>query len=88
MTLRVRVNTEIPPDTAILRRKLLPATDPYRVIGEQLGDIARDEDLAELYEPTGREAVWPSMLALVTVFQFQKDLPDREAAEMVARRLD
>jgi len=80
MTLRVRVNTEIPPDTAILRRKLLPATDPYRVIGEQLGDIARDEDLAELYEPTGREAVWPSMLALVTVFQFQKDLPDREAA--------
>jgi hypothetical protein len=33
MTLRVRVNTKIPPDTAELGRKLLPAIDPYRVIG-------------------------------------------------------
>jgi transposase len=88
MTLRVRVNTEIPPDTAELGCKLLPATDPYRVIGEQLSNIVRDEDFAGLYEPTGREAVWPAMLALVTVFQFQEDLPDREAAEMAARRID
>jgi transposase len=88
MTLRVRVNTEIPADTAELGRKVLPETDCYRVIGDRLGDIVRDEDFAELYEPTGRNAVWPSLLAMVTVFQFQEDIPDREAAEMAVRRID
>jgi transposase len=88
MTLRVRVNTGIPADTAELGRKLLPETDPYRVIGDRLGDSVRDEDFAELYKPTGRDAVWPALLAMVTVFQFQGNIPDREAAEMVVRRVD
>jgi hypothetical protein len=86
MTLRVRVNTEIPLDTYELVRKLLPVTDPYRVIGDQLRNMVRDEDFAKLYESTGRYAVWPSMLVLVAVFRFQEDLPDRETAEMVIRR--
>jgi transposase len=58
------------------------------VIGEHLAEILRDEEFAEMYEPTGRVAIWPSMLAMVTLCQFREDVPDREAARMVATRID
>lgn len=63
-------------------------TNPYRVIGDHLADILEDELFGDMYESTGRNAVSPSLLAMVTIFQFQEKLPDREAAEMVAMRLD
>jgi transposase len=88
MTLRIRELSEMPADTAELGRKLLKEDDPYRVIGDQLSDIVRDEDFATMYAETGRDAVWPSLLAMVTLFQFQENIPDREAAEMVVKRLD
>lgn len=66
----------------------LAQTDVYRVIGEQLADIVRDEEFAALYEPTGRQAIAPSVLALVTLFQYQEHVPDREAAKLVVARLD
>jgi len=78
----------MPPDTAELGRKLLAAGDPYRVIGDRLADVVRDEDFAALYEPTGREAISPAVLALVTLFQFLEGVPDRAAARAVAVRLD
>ena len=88
MSLRMRELNEIPADTAGLGQKLLKERDPYRVIGEQLRDIVGDEDFVEMYAETGRAAVWPSLLAMVTLFQFQEDIPDREAAEMVVKRID
>jgi len=88
MTLRIRELSKMPADTAELGRKLLKEDDPYRVIGDRLSDIVRDEDFATMYAETGRDAVWPSLLAMVTLFQFQEDIPDREAAEMVVKRLD
>lgn len=63
-------------------------SNPYRVIGDHLADILQDEQFADMYESTGRYAVSPSLLAMVTIFQFQEKVPDREAAEMVAMRLD
>jgi transposase len=88
MTLRERDPREMPADIAAIGRVVLSAGDPYRVIGEQLADIVADRQFAALYEARGRDAVWPSVLALVTIFQFLEDLPDREAARQVAVRLD
>jgi transposase len=58
------------------------------VIGEQLADLVEDGQFAALYESRGRAAVSPSLLTLVTIFQFLEDLPDREAARAVVVRLD
>ena len=88
MTLRGRDLGEMPGDIGELGRRVLGEGDPYRVIGEQLADIVGDEQFAELYEPRGRAAISPSLLALVTIFQFLEDLPDREAARAVVVRLD
>ena len=88
MMLRERELSAMPADIAAVGQQVLSAGDPYRVIGEQLADIVDDGQFAALYEATGRAAVWPSVLALVTIFQFLEDLPDREAARQVAVRLD
>jgi len=39
----------------------------------------RDADFADLYDPRGRHARSPALLALVTVFQFLEGVPDRAA---------
>jgi transposase len=88
MTLRERDLSRMPEDIGAIGSQVLRVDDPYRVIGEQVADIVGDEQFADLYEPTGRAAVWPSLLALVTIFQFLEDLPDREAARAVVVRLD
>lgn len=88
MTLRERDLRVMPADIAAVGQQVLDEADLYRVLGEQLADIVSDEQFAALYESTGRAAVWPSLLALVTIFQFLEDLPDREAARAVAVRLD
>src|SRR5438105_13867961 len=82
------VERELPADTAALAQRVLKADNRYRLIGEQLAEIVRDGEFADLYEPTGREAVSPGLLALVTLFQFLEDVPDREAAELVVARID
>lgn len=88
MTLHARDEREWPEDIQGLGDELLAADDPYRVIGEQLADIVRDSDFADLYRNHGRAAVSPAVLALVTLFQFAEDLPDREAARQLRVRLD
>src|SRR5215212_7953104 len=88
MTLRERDLGAMPGDIGELGRRVLGEGDPYRVIGERLADLVEDGEFAELYEPRGRAAISPSLLALVTVFQFLEDLPDREAARQVVVRLD
>jgi uncharacterized membrane protein len=88
VTLHLRDLAGIPAETAALGQKLLAPTNPYRVIGEHLADILDDAQFADLYDATGRAAISPSLLALVTLFQFMENIPDREAAEQVVVRLD
>ena len=57
-------------------------------LGEHLLDLVRDEEFAALYPSTGRQARSPALLALVTLFQFVEDLPDRAAVEALVVRLD
>jgi transposase len=86
--LRVRDVSVIPPDTKELGERVLRPTDPYRVIGEHLADLVRDEEFADLYARDGRHAVSPALLALVTVFQFTENVPDRQASHQVVVRID
>ena len=88
MTLHLRDLAEIPAQTAAVGQKVLAPTNPYRGIGDHLADILDDAPFAALYDTTGRAAVSPSRLALVTLFQFMENIPDREAAEQVVVRLD
>jgi transposase len=88
MTLHRRDLAEIPAETAAVGQKVLAPTNPYQVIGDHLADILDDAHFADLYDTTGRAALSPSLLALVTLFQFMENIPDREAAEQVVVRLD
>jgi transposase len=88
VTLHRRDLAEIPAAIAAVGQKLLPPTNPYRVMGDHLADILDDAHFADLYDTRGRAALSPSLLALVTLFQFMENIPDREAAEQVVVRLD
>jgi transposase len=88
MTLHQRDLRAIPADIAAVGQQILSPTDRYRVSGDHLADLLDDAQFAELYEATGRAAISPSLLALVTLFQFMEDLPDRQAAAQVVVRLD
>jgi transposase len=88
VTLHIRDLAEMPADIAAVGQTLLPDSNPYRVIGDHLADVLDDAPFAALYETTGRAAISPSLLALVTLFQFMENIPDREAAEQVVVRLD
>lgn len=88
MTLHIRDLSQMPADIAALGQRLLPPDNPYRVIGDHLADLLADAQFAELYEPSGRAALSPALLAMVTLFQYMENLPDRAAAEAVVVRLD
>lgn len=88
MTMHRRDLSAFPADIAAVGQQILAPTDRYRVIGDHLADLLDDTQFADLYESTGRAAISPSLLALVTLFQFLEDLPDREAAAQVVVRLD
>lgn len=88
MTLHRRDLAAMPADIAAVGQALLPESNPYRVIGDHLADVLDDAHFADLYATTGRAAISPSLLALVTLFQFMENIPDREAAEQVVVRLD
>lgn len=88
MTLHPRDPMALPADIAAVGAMVLAPTNPYRCIGDQLADLLTDIDFAPLYTNHGRAAISPALLALVTIFQFLEDVPDRQAAELVRVRLD
>ena len=88
MTLHERDLSAMPADIGAVGQQVLDEADLYRVIGEQRADLVGDGPFAALYEPTGRAAVSPSVLALVTIGRSLEDRPDREAARAVGVRLD
>lgn len=88
MTLHVEDRREIPADTAELGQKLLAKDNIYRLIGDRLHDLIRNEDFRDLFSTIGGPAISPVILALVTIFQMMDKLPDRLAALAVAVRID
>ena len=60
----------------------------YLTIGDALGTLFDGVDFGCLYAADGKPALSPNLLALVSVFQFMENLPDRDAADAVRSRID
>lgn len=89
MSLQWQLPRQVPADTAQIGQTILRADNVYRQIGDRFDELFPDESLfAGLYEPIGRGAISPLLLALVTVFQMLEKVPDRLAAEYVVSRID
>ena len=88
MSMQTPFATVIPEETRRVVDPLLPADSVYRLIGNEIDQIIRDEDFLDMYATEGRPAVNPVVLALVSVFQFLEKLPDRSAAEAAVMRMD
>ncbi len=89
MSLQWFVSRSVPEDTAAIGRELFRPGKLYREIGDRFDEFCPDEkEFALLYEPTGRGAIAPLLVALVTIFQMMERVPDRQAAELVVSRLD
>jgi hypothetical protein len=61
-----------------------PAGSVYRFLAGERGRLFPPELFADLFEPTGRRSVPPSILAVVMVLQRLEGLSDREAADRFA----
>lgn len=88
MSLRPTWSMEIPQDTARLGQKLLPEDNVYRLTGDEVNEVLRADPFYQMYSVSGRGAVHPIILSLVTVFQFLENVPDRVAAEWAVLRID
>ncbi len=89
MSLQWSLSREVPADTAAIGQKVLRANNVYRQIGDRFDDLfPQESEFAFLYDDLGRGALPPLLSALVTVFQMLEKVPDRQAAEFVASRID
>jgi len=88
MSLQPTWSMEIPQDTAGLGQQLLREDNVYRLTGDEVNEVLHADEFYELYSVSGRGAVHPIILALVTVFQFLENIPDRVAAEWAVLRID
>jgi Transposase domain (DUF772) len=62
----------------------LPEGSVYRFLARERARLFPPEVFADLFEPTGRRSVPPSILAVVMVLQRLEGLSDREAADRFA----
>lgn len=88
MSLQPQGLEPIPEATRRLAQKSSPKGTAIMRLRDALGPIYQDEAFAELFPKRGRPAEAPWRLALVTVFQAMENLTDRQAAQMVALRMD
>jgi Transposase DDE domain/Transposase domain (DUF772) len=75
---------ELPTAGARWCEAALPAGSVYRFLARERARLFPPELFADLFEPTGRRSVPPSILAVVMVLQRLEGLSDREAADRFA----
>ena len=78
----------LPPDTADAARSVFNIENVYLSIGDQIESLFTDLNLAELDGSGGEPAKTLCLLAMVTIFQFAENMPDRQAAEALRMRTD
>ncbi len=87
MSVQVSVFPALPNDPVRVA-EAVSSKGVYLTIGDQLEQLLADLELARL-DPSGlRSASTLEVLALVTIFQFAENLPDRRAAEATRTRPD
>jgi len=75
---------ELPTAGARWCEAALPEGSVYRFVARERGRLFPPELFADLFQPTGRRSVPPSILAVVMVLQRLEGLSDREAADRFA----
>ena len=85
--LRPEKEQDIPELTRYVAKAAFPKGNVFMTMRDELGQIFRDEEFAELYPALGQPAESPARLALVTVMQYVENLTDRQAAEAVRERI-
>ena len=78
----------VPTQTIRVAKAAFPKGNPYLTLRDELGPIFSDLDFVGLFSKTGKPAVPPWQLALVTLMQFRENLSDRQAADAVRSRID
>lgn len=89
MSLHVESFRALPEDTTRVAKAVFKRRgNIYLTIGDQLGPLFDAADFGCMYAADGKPALSPNLVALVTVFQFMENLPDRDAADAVRSRID
>lgn len=81
--------TEVPAETARVAQAAFPKGHIYLTVRDALGEVFADGSFSDLFSTdTGRPAVAPGRLALITALQFAEDLSDRQTSDAVRGRLE
>jgi hypothetical protein len=89
MSLQWELSPTVPADTADLARRLYAPDDFYIQVGNRWKDLFPEQaTYTPLYHLTGRSAIPPQLLDMVTLFQHNEKLPDRVATRFVISRID
>jgi transposase len=88
MTMHPQAIYLIPAETERVARAAFPKGSLIMRICDEIGMLMTDRELAQLFPNVGQEALSPSRLLMVTVFQFIEGLTDRQAADAVRRCID
>lgn len=88
MSLWAQDGYAIPDATARTARAAFPKGCMALRIRDQLGELFRDGDFADVFPVRGRPGLSPARLMLVSILQFAEGLTDRQAADAVRGRLD
>ena len=78
----------IPEETIRVARAVLPKSNVFLRMRDELGTVCTDEDFRDLFPTRGQPAEAPWRLALVTLMQYAEGLTDRQAADAVCTRID
>ena len=88
MSLKNEPLETVPETTAEVARASFPKGHPYLTLRDEMGDLFKDNDFADLFPTRGQPALAPWRLAWVTILQFRETLSDRQAADAVRARID
>src|SRR5262245_39369609 len=88
MSLHPQPISAIPEQTQCIAHAAFPKGTLCLRIADELGDLFRDEQFAELFPTGGQPAASPARLAWVCVLQYIEGLSDRQAADAVRGRID
>lgn len=88
MSLHPQSSWIVPEQTARVAKAVLPKSNPYMHMYDEMGALYSDEMFLALFPCRGRSAESPARLALGLVMQFAENLTDRQAADAVRSRLD
>jgi transposase len=78
----------IPEETQRVAHAAFPKGSLCLRIADELADLYRDDQFAELFPTRGQPAASPARLAWVSVLQYLEGLSDRQAADAVRGRID